>query len=61
MEKHKKNVNQNSQNHKNTPGRAEFSMNFSEDTEQINTDPFGSYTGVPNDPYEKPIQDVDDL
>ena len=28
----------------------------------INTDPFGSWTGVPtDDPYEKPIQDADDL
>lgn len=24
-------------------------------------DPLGSYTGVPNEPYEKPIQDADDL
>ncbi len=29
---------------------------------EIITDPFGSYTGVPSDdPYSKPIQDVDDL
>ncbi len=28
---------------------------------KINTDPFGSYTGRPNDPYEKPVQDADDL
>ncbi len=25
------------------------------------TDPNGSYTGVPKDKYEKPVQDVDDL
>ena len=25
------------------------------------TDPFGSYTGVPEDIYEVPIQDADDL
>ncbi len=25
------------------------------------TDPFGSYTGVSADPYEVPVQDVDDL
>ena len=25
------------------------------------TDPLGMYTGVPEDPYEKPIQDADDL
>jgi hypothetical protein len=29
---------------------------------EIITDPFGSYTGVPTeDPYDKPIQDADDL
>jgi hypothetical protein len=25
------------------------------------TDPMGSYTGVPQSPYEKPVQDADDL
>lgn len=25
------------------------------------TDPLGSWTGVPKDPYEKPVQDADDL
>ena len=25
------------------------------------TDPLGSYTGVPTDPYDQPIQDADDL
>ena len=30
--------------------------------DEIVTDPFGSYTGVPTDnPYDKPIQDADDL
>ena len=29
--------------------------------EQIYTDPFGSYTGVPAVLDEKPIQDADDL
>jgi hypothetical protein len=24
-------------------------------------DPQGMYTGVPRDPYEKPVQDADDL
>ena len=28
---------------------------------QIVTDPNGSYTGRPEDPEEKPIQDADDL
>jgi hypothetical protein len=28
----------------------------------INTDPLGSWTGIPtDDPYERPIQDADDL
>ena len=26
-----------------------------------NTDPQGMYTGVPREPYEKPVQDADDL
>ena len=29
--------------------------------EKIQTDPFGSYTGRPLNPEEKPIQDADDL
>jgi len=29
--------------------------------EVIVTDPFGSYTGRPSDPQERPIQDADDL
>lgn len=33
-----------------------------EEKPRINTDPFGSWTGVPtDDKYDKPIQDVDDL
>ncbi len=28
---------------------------------QSKTDPLGSYTGVPENPYETPIQDADDL
>ena len=27
----------------------------------IDTDPFGSYTGRPDDPYEQPVHDADDL
>ena len=27
----------------------------------IQTDPQGSYTGRPKDPYEVPVQDADDL
>ena len=29
--------------------------------ERIVTDPNGSYTGRPQDPNEKPVQDADDL
>ena len=29
--------------------------------EKIVTDPFGSYTGVTEDPLERPVQDADDL
>lgn len=32
-----------------------------DDKKRIDTDPFGSYTGRAEDPYEKPIQDADDL
>ena len=28
---------------------------------QSETDPLGSYTGVPENPYEEPVQDADDL
>jgi len=28
---------------------------------KVNTDPQGSYTGRPDDPNEKPVQDADDL
>lgn len=29
--------------------------------QRINTDPFGSYTGRPVEPDDKPVQDADDL
>ena len=28
---------------------------------KISTDPMGSYTGLPDDPNDRPIQDADDL
>lgn len=31
------------------------------DMRSTETDPYGSYTGVPTDPKEKPVQDADDL
>lgn len=27
----------------------------------VKSDVLGSYTGVPEDPYERPVQDADDL
>lgn len=33
----------------------------SDETSQIVSDPFGSYTGCSQDPNEKPVQDADDL
>lgn len=27
----------------------------------VDSDPLGSYTGVPQEPEEKPVQDADDL
>lgn len=32
-----------------------------EKSSHITVDPFGSYTGKPLDPTEKPVQDADDL
>lgn len=32
-----------------------------EQKKHIQTDPNGSYTGRSEDPYEKPVQDADDL
>lgn len=61
MEKQKKNVKNSCQNNKNALSRVNFYVNMSEDQDRINTDPQGSYTGVPDDPYDKPIQDADDL
>lgn len=29
--------------------------------DKISTDPFGSYTGTTDDPFEVPVQDADDL
>lgn len=46
---------------KNARTRVDFSMKSYESENRIDTDPFGSYTGVPDDPYDKPVQDADDL
>ena len=33
----------------------------SDNTAKISTDPFGSYTGRSENPFERPVQDADDL
>lgn len=56
MEKYK-----NREENKALVGKCEGVANMIADM-QINTDPNGSWTGVATDnPYEVPIQDVDDL
>jgi prolyl oligopeptidase PreP (S9A serine peptidase family) len=44
-------------NHATPMQQANAMTDFSSDQ----TDPQGSYTGCPADPYEKPVQDADDL
>ncbi len=41
--------------------RVEFSMKSSSIDDRSDTDPYGSYPGVPDDPYDMPVQDADDL
>ena len=36
-------------------------MKKKEQPEKIQTDPLGSWTGVPEDPFQIPVQDADDL
>ncbi len=57
MKKNEKNA----KNGKNARYRVDFSAKMSTDEGRIDTDPYGSYTGVPDDPYDMPIQDADDL
>jgi len=52
---------QKSENKNRYTSSLESGADFGEMGESINTDPFGSWTGVPNDCYDKPIQDADDL
>jgi len=35
--------------------------NRKKDADIISIDPFGSYTGRPKDPEDRPVQDADDL
>lgn len=48
-------------NNKNTPYRVKKSAEMSTAKDRIDTDPYGSYTGVPDDPFDVPVQDADDL
>ena len=43
------------------PGKLIRGDDMEKKKEKIVTDPFGSYTGRPLDPEEKPVQDADDL
>lgn len=46
----------------NHPKKATKDENKVSEKDRINTDPFGSYTGVDTEnKYEIPVQDVDDL
>ena len=44
-----------------TPMEVALSVVRANSDSGINTDPQGSWTGVPNDKYDRPIQDADDL
>ena len=56
-----KNEKKTDKNGKNTQYRVNFFAKMSTDEGRIDTDPYGSYTGVPDDPYDEPVQDADDL
>lgn len=38
-----------------------MNKNERKNNEKIITDPFGSYTGIPINQQERPVQDADDL
>ena len=61
MKKQKNNVKTTAQNARMIGRRIDFSMKTGDDQYRIITDPQGSYTGVPEDPYDEPVQDADDL
>ncbi len=56
MKEQKKKNDKNSNNYR---GNETSELAFASDT--IDTDPLGMWTGVPDNPYEKPVQDADDL
>ncbi len=61
MKKSNEKTSLNRQNAKMIGRRVDFSMKGGDERDRIITDPQGSYTGVPEDPYDKPVQDADDL
>lgn len=46
---------------KNKIKKQELNALIEDENKRINTDPNGSWTGVPDNPKEVPIQDADDL
>ena len=46
---------------KSNSGGIQMNRKKRKENEEISTDPFGSYTGIPDIPDEKPVQDADDL
>lgn len=51
----------NSKKNEQKKARIEKIVNEIANVKSSKTDPQGMYTGVPINPYEKPIQDADDL
>ena len=56
MKEQKKNTTKTHENDRKMANRTTI-----ESVVRIECDPLGSYTGVPQDPYSMPVQDVDDL
>ena len=48
-------------NKKQKPNRKNLGKLKATGKKAIRSDVQGSYTGIPDDPYERPVQDADDL
>ena len=48
-------------NNKNKTAKEKIKKGNNKKTEDIRTDVLGSYTGVPENRYDTPVQDADDL
>lgn len=55
------NNNKKNKNTTRTTDKNIVSRKYQRKNEDIPTDVLGSYTGTPENPYEKPVQDADDL